>query len=273
MAEHRVRKNNIIYIIPDDDLFAKWKSDEAFIDDYGRLMNRKPHRVLKELKHYVDNAPLVQRSTSAPPVVPVRNSSPVKEYIKDSVRETAREATEIIVDRAVDVFFYEVLPNVWHKHIVPFCHRTKMALTSKELKADAVITKSKANSTDVTIKQTKPSTKMTPEEADTEKRKVLYHWLGMLSSLKKLHDAGEMDIDSTLAQLTEPAMLERVNSLLSENPNLLETDKYIVLHGLLGRDLYEERQLVPIRAAEITTIAAKYGYDARNNKMEDNRNG
>jgi len=115
MAEHRVRKNNIIYIIPDDDLFAKWKSDEAFIDDYGRLMNRKPHRVLKELKHYVDNAPLVQRSTSAPPVAPVRNSSPVKEYIKDSVRETAREATEIIVDRAVDVFFYEVLPNVWHK--------------------------------------------------------------------------------------------------------------------------------------------------------------
>lgn len=152
MAEHRVRKNNIIYIIPDDDLFAKWKSDEAFIDDYGRLMNRKPHRVLKELKHYVDNAPLVQRSTSAPPVAPVRNSSPVKEYIKDSVRETAREATEIIVDRAVDVFFYEVLPNVWHKYIVPFYHRTKEALTSKELKADAVIAKSKTNSTDVAVK-------------------------------------------------------------------------------------------------------------------------
>lgn len=45
MAEHRVRKDNIIYIIPDDELFAKWKSDEAFIDEYGRLMNRKPHRV------------------------------------------------------------------------------------------------------------------------------------------------------------------------------------------------------------------------------------
>ena len=273
MAEHRVRKNNIIYIIPDDDLFAKWKSDEAFIDDYGRLMNRKPHRVLKELKHYVDNATLVQRSTSAPPAVPVRNSSPVKEYIKNSVRETAREATEIIVDRAVNVFFYEVLPNVWHKHIVPFYNLTKEALTSKELKADAVIAKSKANSTDVAVKQTKPSTKMTPEETDTEKRKVLYHWLGMLSSLKKLHDAGEMDIDSTLAQLTEPAMLERVNALLRENPNLLETDKYIVLHSLLGRDLYEERQLIPIRATEITTIAVEYGYDARSDKMEDSRNG
>lgn len=114
---------------------------------------------------------------------------------------------------------------------------------------------------------------MTQEEADDEKRKVLYHWLGMLSSLKKLHDAGEMDIDSTLAQLTDPAMLEHVNGFLSENPSLLETDKYIVLHGLLGRDLYEEEQLVPIRAAEITTIAAKYGYDARNDKMEGKHNG
>ena len=110
---------------------------------------------------------------------------------------------------------------------------------------------------------------MTQEETDAEKRKVLYHWLGMLSSLKKLHDAGEMDIDATLVQLTDPAMLERVNALLSENPNLLETDKYIILHGLLGRDLYEERQLIPIRAAEITTIAESYGYEARNDKTED----
>ena len=68
-------------------------------------------------------------------------------------------------------------------------------------------------------------------------------------------------------------MPERVNALLRENPNLLETDKYIVLHSLLGRDLYEERQLIPIRATEITTIAVEYGYDARSDKMEDSRNG
>ena len=272
MSEHRVRKDNIIYIIPDDELFAKWKNDEAFIDEYGRLMNCKPHRVLRELKHYVDNTPMVQQRTSAPPTAPVRKSSPVKEYIKDTVRDTAMEATEIIVDRAVDVFFYEVLPNVWHEHIVPFFHRTKEALTSKELKADAVLAKSKA-STDIAVKQPKAGAKMTQEETDAEKRKVLYHWLGMLSSLKKLHDAGEMDIDATLAQLTDPAMLKRVNSLLSENPNLLETDKYIALHGLLGRDLYKERQLIPIRAAEITTIAESYGYETRNDKTEDNHNG
>ncbi len=272
MAEHRVRKDNIIYIIPDDELFAKWKRDEAFIDEYGRLMNRKPHRVLRELKHYVDNTPMVQQRTSSPPAAPARRSSPVKDYFKDTVRDTAMEATEIIVDRAVDIFFYEVLPNVWHEHIVPFYRRTKEALTSKELKADAVLAKSKT-STDVDVRQPKATTKMTQEEADAEKRKVLYHWLGMLSSLKKLHDAGENDIGSTILQLTDPAMLERVNGFLSENPNLLETDKYIMLHSLLGRNLYEEQQLVPIRAAEITTIAAKYGYDARNDKMEDNHNG
>jgi len=110
---------------------------------------------------------------------------------------------------------------------------------------------------------------MTQGEADAEERKVLYHWLGMLSSLKKLHDASESDIGSTLAQLTDPAMLERVNGFLSENPNLLETKKYIMLHSLLGRDLYEEKQLIPIKAAEITMIATSYGYKARPEKMEE----
>ena len=271
MAEHRVRKDNIIYIIPNDDLFTKWKSNEAFIDEYGRLMNRKPHRVLRELKHYAENIPTVQQGTSAPPAAPVRKSSPVKDYLKDTVRDTAMEATEIIVDRAVDIFFYEVLPNVWHEHIVPFYRRTKEALTSKELKADTVLAQKKA-SVPATTKP-KAATKMTQEEADVEKRKVLYHWLEMLSSLKKLHDAGEIDIGDIMVQLTDPATLERVNGFLSENPTLLETDKYIALHSLLGRDLYEEQQLIPIRAAEITTIATKYGYDVRNNKMEDNHNG
>ena len=272
MAEHRIKKDGIIYIIPTDELFLKWKNDEVFIDDYGRLMNRKPHRVLKELKHYVENTPMVQQRPAAPPAAPVRKSSPVMDHLKETVRERAMEASEDFIDYVVDKFFYEVLPNVWHEHIIPLYHHTKAALTSKELKADAVLAQSKA-STDVAVKQLKVGVKMTQEEADAEKRKVLYHWLGLLGSLKKLHDAGDVDINSTLSQLTDPAMLERVNGFLSENPNLLETDKYIVLHGLLGRDLHEERQLVPIRAAEITTIAAKYGYDARNDKMEDKHNG
>lgn len=271
MAEHRVRKNNIIYIIPDDGLFRKWKNNEAFIDEYGRLMNRKPHRVLKELKHYVEDAPMVQQRTSVPSAAPLRKGSSVMDYLKDTVRDKVVEVSDEFIDRAVDKFFYEMLPSVWNEHVVPFYHCTKELLTSKELKVDTVITH-KRTSTEVAA-DLKTGTKMTPEEADVEKRKILYHWLEMLRSLNKLHEAGEINIDSTMAQLTDPAMLERVNRFLSENPNLLETDKYIVLQSLLGRNLYEEQQLVPIRAVEITTIATKYAYDVKNDKTEDTYNG
>ena len=102
MAEHRIRKNNIIYIIPDDELFKKWRNDEAFIDDYGRLMNRKPHRVLKELKHYVENAPVVQQKAISPSAAPVKKPSPVIEHLKDTVRDRAIEDSEVIIDSAVD---------------------------------------------------------------------------------------------------------------------------------------------------------------------------
>lgn len=263
MAEHRIRNHNIIYIIPNDELFVKWKNDEAFIDDYGRLMNRKPHRVLKELKHYVDDSPIVQQHAPSPP----RTSFTVADHLKGVVCDSVMEAGEVLIDYAVDKFFYEVLPNVWYEHIVPFYHRTKEALTTEELKADTILAQSRA-STVATVKP-KSGTRMTQEEADAEKRKVLYHWLGMLSSLKKLHEADEMDIVSTLAQLTDPSMLERVNGFLSENPNLLETDEYVKLHSLLGRELYREKQFIPIEAVEITTIAASYGYKVEIEKTEE----
>ena len=113
------------------------------------------------------------------------------------------------------------------------------------------------------------STKMTREESDAEKRKVLYHWLEMLSSLKKLHDAGETDINSTLTQLTEPAMLERINVFLSENPNLLETDRYLLLHSLLGRELYEDGKLLSIEATEIEAVAISHEFKTELEKPED----
>lgn len=265
MAVHSVSYNGIIYIIPNDELYWKYENSEAFIDKYGRLIDSKSKKVIKELEHKGDRRPVVQRNVV---VVQPPEEHPIRDAAKQAVADVAYDS----IHRGVDWAFDVGIPCLWHEHIVPFFHRTKEALTSKELKADAVLAKSKA-STDVAVKKPKAGIKMTQEEADAEKRKVLYHWLGMLSSLKKLHDAGEMDIDATLAQLTDPAMLERVNALLSENPNLLETDKYIVLHSLLGRDLYEERQLIPIRAAEITTIAESYGYETRNDKTEDNHNG
>lgn len=246
-------------------------NDEAFIDEYGRLMNRKPHRVLKELKHYVDNMPIVQQRPPVSPAYPVRKRSPVIDHLKDTVHDQVVDVSNKLIDHTIDKFFYEGLPNVWHKYIVPYYHHAKKGLITRELRIDKVFSQTKA-SMPVSMKRD-ARTKMTQEETDAEKRKVLYHWIEMLSSLKKLHDAGEIGIDLTLVRLTEPVMLNRVNGFLSENPNLLETDKYIMLYGLLGRDLYEEQQLVPIRAAEITTIAAKYRYEARTEKMEDNHNG
>ena len=192
---------------------------------------------------------------------------PIRDAAKQAIADEARKYIHI----AIDWTFNVGIPRLWREQIVPFYRRTKESLTSNELKADAVDVKPKEN-IDVTLKQSKPNTKMTREETDTEKRKVLYHWLEMLNSLKKLHDAGEMDIDSALAYLTDPGVLNQVNSYLSKDPNLLKTEKYIVLHGLLGRNIYEEQQLVPIVASEITTIAEKYGYDSRDDKTVDNRN-
>ena len=100
---------------------------------------------------------------------------------------------------------------------------------------------------------------MTKEEVDAEKRKLLYHWIGLLSSLTKLRNAGELDVESTLAQLTEPMMIERVNALLGK---ILICWKLINIFYFIvywGRDLYMEGQLIPIRAAEIKKVAKNNG--------------
>ena len=242
MAEHRVKQNNIIYIIPTDELFKKWKNDEAFIDEYSQLMNRKPHRVLKKLRHYVDDSPMKESS-----------ESPIKGFVRGKLCEIADD----FIDRGVDEFFYEVLPNVWHRHIVPFCSRTKEALTTKELKVEKIQRQEAELKVDKTSNV--PTGSMSKEEVDAEKRKLLYHWIGLLNSLRKLQNAGELDVESALIQLTEPTMIARVNALLSENPNLLEIDKYILLHNLLGRDLYEEGRLIPIEVAEVEMVAKNNG--------------
>lgn len=65
-----------------------------------------------------------------------------------------------------------------------------------------------------------------------------------------------------LAQLTDENVLRRVNELLEENPNILETEKYITLHDLLGRDLYKDKQLIPIRGEEIVTLVEKRGQNS-----------
>ena len=260
MAEHRVPKDNIIYIIPNDELYLMYENGEAFIDDYGRLINSKTHRVLRELKYYAKKTSTVQRRTTPPPNVLNRNDQSMKEYFLEAFREKIMKEGEIWIEKGVDKFVYQIAPNVWHEHIVPGFYHIKSALTSKELTAEKILSQ----------KKLKTRAGMTKEEVESEKRKFLYHWLNMLNSLKRLYEAGEIDdIDETLAQLTDPTMLKRVNDCLKENPNFLETDKYITLHTFLKRDLYEDKQLIPIRAEEITTIAETYGYKVKPEQTED----
>lgn len=63
--------------------------------------------------------------------------------------------------------------------------------------------------------------------------------------------------------------LERINVFLSENPNLLETDRYLLLHSLLGRELYEDGKLLPIEATEIEAVATSHEFKTKLEKLED----
>ena len=252
MAEHKIKKDNVIYIIPNDDLYMKYKSGKAFIDEYGRLVNCENHRVIKELKHYGDDRPINVIRQPAP--VEPKKESPLKEHLKDELYYV----WEDLIDRGVDWLVYKAIPDAWKKHVIPFFHQAKDALTTKEIKAEKVLREIPKKETSVVTKSTKKKT-MTAEEAEMEKKKVLYHWFEMLVSLKKLHDADEINYDSALAQLTDENILKRVNDMLEENPNILETEKYITLHDMLGRDLYKDKQLIPIRGEEIVTLVEKYG--------------
>lgn len=258
MAEHRIHHNGIIYIIPNDELFQKYKNEEAFIDKFGRLIDSTSKRVIKELEQIGSQRPVIQKQ-----VVMVQ---PPKEHpIRDAAEQAGAEITRYFLFRMTDWVLDEGIPLLWHKYFVPLYHRAKEALTTTKENGVQQQTEMSLVAKD----KPKANITMTQAEADAEKRKVLYHWLGMMSSLKKLQDAGEIDADVVLSQLTKPAMLKRVNSFLSENPNLLETDKYIQLHGFLGREPYnEDGELVPIEAVEIRAIAALYGYAQGLKKME-----
>lgn len=98
MAEHKLRKKGIIYIIPTDELFLKLKNDEASIDDYGRLIDRKTQRVLKELKYYAADAFGVQQKGGFPSPTLIKESSLAKEQIKGIVWNKLIAISEELVD-------------------------------------------------------------------------------------------------------------------------------------------------------------------------------
>lgn len=248
MAEHRIRKNGIIYIVPTDELFQKLRKNEAFIDDYGRLVDIRTKRIIKELKQIADNQPVV--------VVQPKEEHPIMNAIVDGAVDGIRDA----VYKWIYGLVYDEIPYIWQEKVVPVLETLReYKENGGKLKCERILEKQQVNASKTVMAKPRPSMKMTKEEADAEKRKVLYHWIGLLDGLTKLQNAGELDIASALEQLTTPAMLERVNGFLSENPNLLETDRYILLHRLLGRDLYKEIQFLPIETVEIEKVAISHG--------------
>lgn len=194
------------------------------------------NRVLKELKHYVADS-VVQKSYASP--------------IKDLVRDKMVEYSKYAIDRAEDVFFYEVIPNVWHKHIVPLWKGAKDVLFSKELKIDQIKCE-----TEHKVVENQPilSEIMTKEEVDAEKRKLLYHWIGLLSSLTKLQNAGELgrkfigaDINLGSIQTTTKRLInvaKELDSQLQENQKYTGFEVYNVNNYDFFRNPLEARDLI-----------------------------
>ena len=95
MAEHSVSYNGIIYIIPNDELYWKYENGEAFIDKYGRLIDSKSKKVIKELEHKGDRRPVVQRNVV---VVQPPEEHPIRDAAKQAVADVAYDS----IHRGVD---------------------------------------------------------------------------------------------------------------------------------------------------------------------------
>ena len=105
MAEHNVPYNGIIYIIPNDELYQKYKNSEAFIDKYGRLIDLKSKKVIKELEHKGDQRPVIQRKV-------VMVQPPEEHPIRDAAKQAAADVTYDYVHRAVN-WIFDVGISVW----------------------------------------------------------------------------------------------------------------------------------------------------------------
>lgn len=251
MSEHRVKQNGIIYIIPNDELYQKYIKNEAFIDDYGRLMNRRPNRVLKELKHIGDDRPVV--------LVQPQEDHPIRDAIKETMAESLRE----VIYKGTDLLVYDAMPKLWHYKLKPGIKRMYHSVISgKRTKAETIIEKkqtAKRVSTAQLVKKPETDkqkkTSMTEEEILIEQKKAIIHYIGLLESLRRLHEAGKIDdVNKNLEQLINPAAIESFNKTLSANPNLLEMTQHIQVTALLGRNLFQNGIYVPLQQEEIKLL-------------------
>ena len=238
MSHYEIEKDGIVYIIPDDELYRKYVNDEAFIDEYGRLMNRKPHRVLKELKHFA-------RDLSKEKITVDYNyeASPLPGW-KDFLQEIAYELWGDEEFRANVKTFYLL-------KIKPACRNIWKTITEKsETKASQIVAKSKpVEKTQLTCDS------LTNNDVNKIKKDLLSHWFCVLADLAKLKNAGAIDEEYQkwiFEQLSNPIAIEQANRFLEENPQILQLHN-ANLTGVLNRELVQNGQFIPISIDEVRT--------------------
>lgn len=238
LSRHEVEKNGIVYIIPDDELYQKYVNDEAFIDEYGRLINRKPHRVLKELKHFTydvskeDIAVDYSYETSSPP------------WGIDFLWETARELWN-------DEEFRANVKTLYHLKIKPACRKMWKTITGKsKTKASQIVAKSKL------VKETQLTCDtLTNNDIDKIEKDLVYHWFCVLADLAQLKNAGAIDEEYQkwiFEQLSNPIAIEQANRFLEKNLQILQLHNSN-LTGVLNRELVQNGQFIPISIDEVRT--------------------
>ena len=265
MSIHIVRKNGFKYTFYDDETYNLYISGEAYFDEGQTLRKRKGRgNICNRVKVEPDDRPIVVQKQ---PIVVQR--PPEYHPVRDAVREGLADILSEVIHMGVDWFFNDEMPYLWNEKIKPgFKQRKENKKNGRKLIIDQVIeerAKQESTTTQIVSKpksESKANNMMTGDEIRDEQRKAVLHYIGLLESLTKLHNAGVIDKNSVIEQLTTPAAIEQFNQALSSNPNLLEMTKSNDISKLLGRDLFQGGELVPIKVKEIEILAT-------NNEQED----
>lgn len=240
MSQYEVEQDGIIYIIPDDKFYQKFMNDEAFIDEYGRLIDRKSHRVLKELRHFASNA---QADDSDENYSCELSSRP---WWIELLRDVARELWN-------DKEFCANVKELYHLKIKPACKKMWKTITGQsKTKANQIVAKSKL------VKETQLTSRTpTSKGADEIEKDFVYHWFCALADLARLKNEGVIDEEYQkwiFEQLTNPIAIEKANRFMEENPQIMQLHS-ADLTSVLNRELVQDGKFIPICIDEVRTAA------------------
>ena len=237
MAEHKVKKGNLYYIIPSDELFQRYICGELYIDDYSMLKDNKTGRIVGNLKHVEDDAFL----------------SDFNQLYNLEELKTSDSCMRNMLKEALAVYgIYNAI-----KKTMQFCNQKREKLLTSEYKSDIILRECKKRK-EHSIKRATKNNDISAEEAESELKKLMYYWFKILESMKKLDNANFIDINSVRKLLMDEYLLSDINELLEKNPNQLDNDEILTLNDVFGRDLYIDEKLIPVKMEEVIPIIENY---------------